>query len=373
MSDESIKNAKFDLIILEPYQDEMTKMKFQCLIKKKHIFELMPCAFVKRNYTCVKCGHAAAVKKFRSTYWGSIQTMLSDLRKVDREKNMENQNDLDFKWVQERLEKQNKKCYYSDIDIEFIDSGPYKISIDRLDNSIGHRKENCVITVGCINAFKNSMNHDEFIMYIKKIKSPSNGGFTEYKLLHEREKKSITNIMSKVRKPGKREKRSTLGRSIDHSTFETFRHQYQDKCVITGIYGTWRPNEWNTLSIDRINSDGPYEMINCQLVLKHVNFLKGPKMTNDMCKEIIDKIYNNITSGNLQLMYNLRTIEEIFHAEQMIRDKGGLIIYHSEFESGDWNISCVCSNSHEFSISLATLEEGLWCYKCQERKKNKLK
>lgn len=68
-----------------------------------------------------------------------------------------------------------------------------------------------------------------------------------------------------------------------HLTWEDCVDLYKEqegKCALSGIvleYGTPHLNKWdsNNISIDRIDTDGPYSKDNVQLVCASINFMRG--------------------------------------------------------------------------------------------------
>jgi hypothetical protein len=363
MSGEAIAAATFELDILEPFVDEETEMKFQCRDPLKHVFKLRPRAFIKRKFTCKKCAHRDAVKNFRKTRFGFIQTMIKDLLDIDRAKGRTLTDPIDNAWVEERAKFQDGLCHFSGLEFNFTSKNPYKVSIDRNDNSQGHNKINCVLVLACVNTLKHVLNHDEFIEYIQLIHQPQESEWRPYSRLVEREKKTITNAMSKMRKPGKREKRKGIGYDITHEEFEAMRLKHRDRCAITGAPGTWMPHSGSTLSVDKIDPHGTYHPDNCQLVLKNVNYLKDEHFDTAGCLDILKATYERITSGRRESLYPPRTAADVARANDLL---DGFDVRYSEYLAGDWMIFAECPEGHTFSSTLMTLEEGHRCPDCKK-------
>ena len=349
-----------NLEIINPFLDRKTKMKFKC--PKNHSFELIPTAIINRNFTCVKCAHLDAVTKFRNTDFGFIQTLIKDLKKVDKHKNYEN--DIDYEWVQLQMQLQNGLCYYSQIPMIMTKEHKYKITVDRLDNSIGHVKENCVLCVSIVNNMKHSMNHDEFLQFVIELKRNRDAlPFREYDELIEREKKSITNMMSKMRNPGKRKKPQEKGAQMTAEIFAEIRNKTSDRCAITGIDGSWLPHQWNTLSIDRIDHTKPYAKENCQLTLKYINYAKQDfDICNDEILNAIEKIYYRIQDCSLAKLYTPND----FDVPGYVSKKNGKIIHTSDIDAVDRHMQLTCDKSHKFWSSAVSLEDGIWCPQCKK-------
>lgn len=324
---------------------ELVENKYKC--KKGHLIES-----VAIPDKCIKCLHNMAIFRYRNTEYGFIQTMLKDLKKVDKIKNYTNL--LSYDWFIERLKKQNAKCYYTGIEMNLIPKHKYKVSVDRIDNSIGHSPDNCVICINAVNSMKHVMNHDEFLLYNNKLLGIYvKNKYRIYSELKEREKKSITNMLSKMRNPCKRTQRSAFVYNITHDEFMKIREKTHDCCAITGIQGSWLPHKWNTLSIDRIDSTKPYNLENCQLLLKNINYLKGDfDFTISEIKDIIRSI------ANLPLLY--QDIEPFDHF-MYIKQKNGSIVYESDIDSIDKHMVVRCSNDNKFYTNNITLSENIWC------------
>lgn len=70
---------------------------------------------------------------------------------------------------------QNKKCYFTDLDIGFHDSKTHTglltstASLDRIDSSRGYTKDNCCLVAKDINFMKQDLSVDKFLNYCKLI------------------------------------------------------------------------------------------------------------------------------------------------------------------------------------------------------------
>jgi hypothetical protein len=54
-------------------------------------------------------------------------------------------NFIDYDFCKELIQESGKFCYYCDIELQYIEYNSTLATIERLDNDIGHIKENCVI------------------------------------------------------------------------------------------------------------------------------------------------------------------------------------------------------------------------------------
>jgi dUTP pyrophosphatase len=64
--------------------------------------------------------------------------------------------DLTYEFLVDLYNKQNKKCYYSGLELSLDNTHGYNIiSLDRVDSTKGYTKDNVVFCLNCINLFKN--------------------------------------------------------------------------------------------------------------------------------------------------------------------------------------------------------------------------
>ncbi len=81
--------------------------------------------------------------------------------------------DLDLEWIFTQRDKQNNKCFYTDIDmiwsIGYIDGArrinPFAISIERIDSAKGYTKDNCVLCSWWANCSKGAGTIEELIYF----------------------------------------------------------------------------------------------------------------------------------------------------------------------------------------------------------------
>jgi len=86
---------------------------------------------------------------------------------------------FDLKWedLLEQYYKQNKNCFYTNIEMTLTYSvksekvcPPKQLSVDRIDSNKGYTKDNIVLCLFCINNFKGEMSIIEFKEILKEIK-----------------------------------------------------------------------------------------------------------------------------------------------------------------------------------------------------------
>lgn len=70
--------------------------------------------------------------------------------------------------IQDILEQQDFKCYYTGLDFSAEDQGMLP-SIDRIDSSRGYTKDNIVVCLGCVNIMKNILPIEKFLKMCRLI------------------------------------------------------------------------------------------------------------------------------------------------------------------------------------------------------------
>ena len=95
---------------------------------------------------CKKCGDEIHI---------TIKNWISFSKKNDKKKNIYDEiNYIDYDFCKELIQESGKFCYYCDIELQYIEYNSTLATIERLDNDIGHIKENCVIACRSCNYSK---------------------------------------------------------------------------------------------------------------------------------------------------------------------------------------------------------------------------
>jgi hypothetical protein len=121
------------------------------------------------NYSSVKNGYIKKTIKYKTNLYTYFQTKTSQLKSKSIFKNMDF--DLTSGFLLELYEKQNKKCFFTNIEIKH-NTGCHQydsISVERLDPNKGYTKDNVVLAAFNINSFKGMMNEVEFKEYLDII------------------------------------------------------------------------------------------------------------------------------------------------------------------------------------------------------------
>lgn len=83
--------------------------------------------------------------------------------------------EIDEKFVMELLEKQNWKCYYSGIQMNYEHGNPLSFTLDRKDSNLGYTKENVVAACHFVNKAKMELSVNKFIDMCGKITENTKG------------------------------------------------------------------------------------------------------------------------------------------------------------------------------------------------------
>jgi hypothetical protein len=76
----------------------------------------------------------------------TIMKLIRSSKQSDKKKNIYDEtNFIDYEFCKELIKESGKFCYYCDIELQYIEYNDTLATIERLDNDIGHIKENCVI------------------------------------------------------------------------------------------------------------------------------------------------------------------------------------------------------------------------------------
>jgi len=131
------------------------------------------CIHEKRRSTCKKCGGASICiherqrskckdcggsaicehererskcKICKDPIHLTILNWIKDSKKYDKNKNRYDEiNYIDYDFCKDLVEESGKNCYYCDVELQYVHYNETLATIERLDNDIGHIKENCVI------------------------------------------------------------------------------------------------------------------------------------------------------------------------------------------------------------------------------------
>lgn len=118
------------------------------------------------NYESVKKNYNKKNKTLKTDLKVYLRNKTSGLERKCKTKNLEF--DLSKEYLFELYEKQNGKCYFTDIEIKHnLGCHQYdSISVERLNPNLGYIKTNVVLSCFAINSFKGMMQEKEFKMFL---------------------------------------------------------------------------------------------------------------------------------------------------------------------------------------------------------------
>jgi hypothetical protein len=121
------------------------------------------------NYDSVKKGYIKKCLNIKTNIISYFKNTTNTLKSKSKLKNIDF--DLDDNTLYNLYLKQNKKCYYSGIEIiHNIGCSNYNsISVERLNPNLGYIKDNVVLSAFNINSFKGMMTENEFKIFLNEI------------------------------------------------------------------------------------------------------------------------------------------------------------------------------------------------------------
>lgn len=166
-------------------------------------------------------------------------------------------------------------------------------------------KGNCQLVIVPINKFKIDLTDIEFRKILDLIKNNyekknTNNKIIKFINMSQIEKRKIKKLFYgiKEREIERRTKDNieydnvNFALDFDYDHIDILIKKHKNRCALTNVELSWKPNELNTASIDRIDSTKGYSKDNIQLVMWYANSLKG-SMHDSEVKIILDNIANN--------------------------------------------------------------------------------
>ena len=121
------------------------------------------------NYDSVKKGYEKKNIKYKTNLGTYFSTKTSKLKSKSNDKNMGF--DLTTNFLLDLYEKQNRRCFFTNIEIKH-NIGCHQhdsISVERLDPNKGYVEDNVVLACFAINSFKGMMNENEFKIFLNSV------------------------------------------------------------------------------------------------------------------------------------------------------------------------------------------------------------
>lgn len=185
--------------------------------------------------------------------------------------------------VMEMLKQNGNRCVLTNVELRH-DKSLWALSIDRINNNVGHTIDNVQLTCRGINLAKNVHRNDDVKHFIDVI---CNGNDRPRKI-------SRDYISICVRNARHHDKIRGLYNDINTDYILLLYEKQNGKCYFTHSYMLVEPHPMLSLSIDRIDNAFGHVVGNVRLVLKSINRAKRNYSDNDVFSWIEDvrkKVY----------------------------------------------------------------------------------
>jgi hypothetical protein len=222
-------------------------------------------------------------EQYRRTAFGSMFSFIgvktSSAIAEDKLKNR--QSNIDRNYVR-NLYALNNKCAISNIDLTFC-RALTDLSIDRIDNSIGHTINNIQLICKGLNLLKNNGNNEDVLFFIDCLKNI---------------KEFVPGIKSRdyvslcVRNAIKTDLKNNLLSDINTDFIYDLANRQNWRCYFTGLKFAVYKHPIFSLSIDRIDNSIGHIKDNIRLVLKGINRARG-NYSDNLMFEFLNDIKQN--------------------------------------------------------------------------------
>lgn len=124
--------------------------------------------------TCVSCAEnrKESDRKYKNSHW-YINIIAANKKKDTIKGQYDEKKHIDKDFLLNKLAEQEGKCFYCNVDMTTISSRkimPTKLTVERMNNSLGHYKHNCVLACHKCNVFRgNRYTFREFLRYTGKL------------------------------------------------------------------------------------------------------------------------------------------------------------------------------------------------------------
>lgn len=206
--------------------------------------------------------------------------------------------ELNLDIIRKLIEKQSSKCIYTGLLLTYEYNNNNKMSIDRIDSSLGYIETNIQLVCKKVNWMKLHLSEEYFLSLIKQIYEWNNNEHTSvmsqpkchmFDMLHCQKILKIALMSCKKRLSKGRVNCGVI--DIDDSHLYSKYEKQNNKCYLSGIEMKWMGGDDRSASIDRVNSDLGYTNDNTMLACSIVNQMKGNMTNYDFLKTVL-LIYN---------------------------------------------------------------------------------
>lgn len=168
--------TKFEsLTILDIYKNEKNKTEVKCICNcGNEYITLLPYFKAGRKKNCKECGRKKQkenIKLFYKTHSYTQHHNFSGFKEIPLSffnsiiLNAKRRNikfDITIEYLYELYIKQNKKCYFTDIEL-ILNKDSCNASVDRINSNIGYELDNIIWIYKPINNMKNDISIERFI------------------------------------------------------------------------------------------------------------------------------------------------------------------------------------------------------------------
>lgn len=215
-----------------------------------------------------------------------IPLLIKTCSRHDKEKNREC--NIDVNYISTLLTEQQNKCHYCNHEV-MLEKGDRKmsqISIDRIDNSKGHIKGNCIITCLFCNMARNDVPIDLYKLFISTLK-----GKTQVNLNNFVEDKTLVSKLRHCCRDMDKIRKRDITETITSEEIKKLLVKQNYKCAVTGLtfINLNIPKYPFKMSVDRIDNNKGHSTDNCQLVCIAIQNGRR-KIDNDSVIKYINEI-----------------------------------------------------------------------------------
>lgn len=227
------------------------------------------------------------IYKKRCTGKAYVKMLINSMKSNDKKKQRKCQFTYED-WLYLK-EKQNNKCIYTGLELVWKSkAGLCKGSIDRIDSSKDHTRDNCQLILYSINIMKSDMSVKKFDDLLNILQNNNIHDDEDYKNIDFINNKKLSLLVTSANC-----RNNTLGikSKLKKSDIIKLIHENNNKCKISGVQLSWEKGNINQASIDQIIPGKGYYVDNIQLVVYSINRLKHINTTIETDFLLVNMLY----------------------------------------------------------------------------------